>query len=143
MIEFAQSLGYETANSTWEQLFNQWLLNEFEPKIGLLPTIVVDFPARISPLCSVKPNQPELAQRFEIYLNGIEVANGNQEKTDVQSIRQAFLNEKQVRLDQNLAVPPIDEEFLISLTKLKNQQVAGIGVGLERLWMILLGENQL
>jgi len=143
MQEFAISQGYNTADSTWEQLFNQWFLNHLEPKLGNLPTFLIDFPARISPLCSLQASRPELADRFEVYLNGIEVGNGNLDQTDSVEVKVTFEAERNWRQSQKLPAPEIDQEFLTSLDQLQGQNLAGIGLGLERIWMILADEAQI
>lgn len=137
--QLAKNLGYQTYNSTWEQLFNQIFIDLLEPRLAHQPVFLIDFPARISPLCKPKTDQPFLAQRFEFYLAGMELGNGNTEQTDARTVRQHFTKEQNFRIKNNLPVPKIDEEFLQVLENLDQtgQEFAGIGLGVERLAMIL------
>lgn len=137
MQVFAAKLGYETAQATWEQLFNQCFLNELEPRISAQPTFLIDFPARISPLCAVQSTRPYLADRFEVYVAGMELGNGNQEGTDAASVEKAFQAETKNRHDEGLSTQPIDQAFLKDIASLAGQDCAGIGVGVERLMMLL------
>jgi len=134
----AKDLGFSTKNSTWEQLFNQIFLEKIEPTIGNQPTFLTDFPAQISPLCKSKKKQSDFAQRFEFYLAGVEIGNGNTEQTDVDKVKKAFHQEKQYRIEQNLPLHPIDQEFLKALELLHKtgKSFAGVGLGVDRLAMI-------
>jgi lysyl-tRNA synthetase class 2 len=136
--DLAKSLNYETAGATWEQLFNQIFMNRVEPNLGLAPFFLVDFPAKISPLCQPKSNRPHLAERFEFYLDGLEIANGNSEQTDPQIIQQHFEQEQQYRRQHNLPAAPLDQDFIQALSKLhqSGRTYAGVGLGVERLAMI-------
>lgn len=137
--QIAKQKNYQTANANWEQLFNQIFINEVEPHLPKKPFFLIDFPAKISPLCQKNQQKPYLANRFEFYLAGVELANGNDEEIDAKLVGQKFLAEKKYRLANNLACHAIDEQFLDALEKMQasGQNYAGIGLGLERLVMIL------
>jgi len=139
LIKAAQSKGYTTNAATWEQLFDQIFLNEIEPRLPLTPFFLVDFPARLSPLCKTQATQPYLADRFELYIAGMEIANGNNEQLNARFVKSAFEQETGIRQSQGKQVPPIDEEFIEALEKLEKQgqPLAGIGVGLDRLAMLM------
>lgn len=140
----AQARGYQTQNSTWEELYNQLFTNEIEPRLPKTPCFVVDFPAQISPLCTRQTDHPQLAQRFEFYLAGLELANGNQEQTDAQLVADRFHQEEIYRQHQHLPQAPIDEDFLSALGQMSALgQFAGIGLGVERLAMLLAGVSKL
>ncbi len=141
----AQAKGYQTQQATWEQLFNQIFTNDIEPHLPLKPCFLVDFPAKISPLCATQKNNPHLAQRFEFYLAGLEVANGNTEQTDSRQVKQYFNKEQRYRKRCQLSAPPVDNHFLQALEKLSHRQqpLAGIGLGVERLAMILADSDRI
>jgi elongation factor P--beta-lysine ligase len=141
--EVATQKGYQTFGATWSQLFDQIFLNEVEPHFTAQPFFLTDFPARLSPLCKVNTAKPYLAERFECFVAGIELGNGNNEGTDVQTIRTAFEKEKAQREKNNQGAPPIDEGFLTALKKLAGEQWAGIGLGIDRLAMIMAGESSI
>lgn len=143
MTDTAAKKGYKTANANWEQLFNQIFLNEIEPNLGNNPCFVVDFPSRISPLCTPKKDDSRYSQRFEIYLAGMELGNGNTENTDVSAIKSVFEEEKKRREVTRELAPPIDDVFLDSLEKMQSQSYAGIGLGVDRLAMIIANANDI
>lgn len=136
LFAVADKKGYSTQNTTWGALFDQIFLNEIEPHLPSVPLYLTDFPARISPLCTPRNDKPYLAQRFELYIANIEIANGNTENTDTKTIKQVFEQEKSYRQQHNILTPPIDQEFLESLEKMQNISYAGIGLGLDRLTML-------
>jgi elongation factor P--beta-lysine ligase len=136
MIETAKNKGYHTKNASWEQLFNQIFLNEIEPHLGPDPMFITDFPACISPLCKKKIDSPDFAERFEFYINGIELGNGNTENTDIEDIKKSFESEKKERLKNNQLIPQNDDVFFNSIKKMQSKRYAGIGLGLDRLAMI-------
>ncbi len=134
MIQSARKRGYETEGAEWDHLFNQIFLNEIEQHLPKAPFFLIDFPARMSPLCQPQKDQPELAERFEFFLNGIEIANGNTENTDAEKLKKHFAEVQRHAHQQQ----PIDEDFLNSLHQLDIQKkpYAGVGLGIDRLAMI-------
>lgn len=138
----AKSRGYNPADSTWEQLFNQIFLNEIEPFLPQEPFFLTDYPARLSPLAEIKKDKPNFSERFELYINKVELANGNTENIDMQSVGKSMKDEKKYRLEHKLPTHPIDQEFLQSLEKLPHP-TAGVGLGLDRLTMLLNNEDAL
>ncbi len=139
IMKVCQQLGYTIENATWEQLFDQLFLNEIEPHLPTQPFFLLDFPARLSPLCKVNPDKPYLAERFEVFIAGMEIGNGNTENLDVDLIEAAFAQENQYRLAQHLASHPIDHSFLDAIKTLAatDESFAGIGLGLDRLVMLM------
>lgn len=139
----AKLKGYQTNNALWEELFTQIFVNEIEPHLPHHPHFLVDFPSRSSPLCLANPKKPYLAQRFELYIAGVELANGSPENTDTKAVRLAFIAEQKRRAKIGQRVPALDEVFLTDLHKLKlsNKSYPGVGLGLERLIMILSGKQ--
>lgn len=139
--QIAQQKGYDVKDASWSQLFDQIFLNEVEPHLPKSPFFLTDFPARTSPLCTVKKDTPYLAERFELYMGGIEIANGNTENLDVKMITSAFKSELQQGKSSDQSVAPIDQSFLDAIAELQknNTSYAGIGLGIDRLTMILAG----
>lgn len=134
MNEVASKKGYVVGKETsWHELFDQIFVNEIETGFPKEPFFLTDFPARISPLCEKNSDDPSLADRFELYINGVEIANGNTENTDTESIRSRF------EIEHKKTGMPIDEEFLASLEKMKDTSYAGVGLGIDRLAMIYSG----
>jgi len=131
MRETAQKMGYTVAGgTTWEELYTQLFVNEIESRFSLKPFFLVDFPARISPLCKAQKDRPLFAERFELYVHKMELGNGNTENTDIELVRTTFEEESKK------TGMPIDKEFLSSLEGMKNDSYAGIGLGVDRLVML-------
>ena len=143
LVTLAKEKGYETKNATWEQLFNQIFLNEIEPHLGTEPVFVTDYPSCISPLCAPKTGDPDFAERFELYIDGIEIANGNKQKTTIEDIRNVFISEQKLRKEKGIISPPIDEVFLKALKNLQTKNIYGVGLGIDRLGMVLSGAKDI
>ena len=135
----ADARGYNVESSDWEQLFNQLFLNEIEPQLPTGPYFLIDFPARLSPLCQPCADRPWLAERFEAYLGNLELGNGNSEQLDSNAVRQLFTAEIARRQAANEPAPLLDEEMLASLETLaaENPRWAGMGLGVDRVAMAL------
>lgn len=117
--------------------FNQYFLNEIEPKLPKDKAVfVTGYPSFLSPLAkSVIASEAKQSLRFELYINGIEIANGCTENTDSDSILKAFEAEKAYRLKHYLPLHPIDTSFVSNSSKLK--LCSGIGVGIDRLLKLI------
>ncbi|MCJ7739746.1 hypothetical protein MUP32_00310, partial [Candidatus Microgenomates bacterium] len=83
--------------------------------------------------------KPDFAERFEFYLDRMEIGNGNTENTDAEEVKKTFLAERKQREKSKMPIPPIDEEFLEALGKMKGKNYSGMGLGIDRLVMILGG----
>lgn len=137
----ARKRGYTTQKATWNELFDQLFVQEIESTLPLRPYILTDFPARLSPLCEIKKDEPYLAERFEFFIAGMEIANGNNENTDVTAIRARFTEENANRIKAGKDPLPVDEEFLAALLAMAKTGAAyaGIGLGIDRLAMLFSG----
>jgi elongation factor P--beta-lysine ligase len=142
MKEVAGQKGYSVENASWEQLFNQIFLNEIEPHIPYIPCFITDYPSRISFLCTSQKENYEFSQRFELYMAGIELANGNTENTDIKSIRTVFLEENRKRKKMS-GMLPLDEEFFESIRNMSDATFAGVGLGIDRLSMIFSNKKNI
>jgi len=139
LFDVAKKLGYTVENASWRQIFDQVLVNEIESKLPKDPVFLVDFPSRISPLCKKKADARHIAERFELYIQGVEIANGNNENTNVSEIREALKKET------GEGRSPLDTHFLDALQRMHDSgnTFAGVGVGLDRLMMVLMGEEKM
>jgi len=104
------------------------------------PTFVMDYPAVYSPLSKVKFSQPEIAERFELYMNGIEVCNAYSELNDpeLQRIRFVQQMEEKTKGDNGSETMPYDDDFIFALEH-GLPPTGGLGIGLDRLVMVLTG----
>ncbi len=104
-------------------------------------TFVYDYPASQASLARLNPQEPRLASRFELYYQGIELANGFHELANSQEQRQRFQAENQQREDNGQQQMPLDENLLAVLDKLPD--CSGVALGLDRLLMLKLGAGSL
>jgi len=101
-------------------------------------TLVHDYPASQAALARLKPGHPDLAERFEVFLGGTELANGYRELTDAADQRQRFDRERQRRLAAGQTDMAIDTRLLEALAA-GLPECSGVALGVDRLLMVLLG----
>lgn len=121
---------------------NILLTHLIEPHLGQQqPTFIYDYPASQSALARINPENPEVAERFEVYINGTELANGFHELANSNEQRQRFLADLEQRKRLGLPVLPLDERFIDSLDDLPD--CAGVALGIDRLLMLKLGAKSI
>jgi lysyl-tRNA synthetase class 2 len=114
-----------------------------EPHLGTGKlTFLYDFPISQASLANVRQDNPPVAERFELYINGIELANGFQELTDAQIQRERFEQDLLVRQKKGLANVPIDENMLDALED-GLPDCSGVALGIDRLCMIIMGVSDI
>jgi lysyl-tRNA synthetase class 2 len=124
------------AGDTWDDTFHRVFLTAVEPKLGRgRPTALLDYPARMSALARLKPSDPGVAERFEIYVAGVELCNAFSELTDPAEQRRRFEADQAERRRLGRPIYPIDEKLLAALGALP--PCAGIALGIDR-WLLLL-----
>jgi lysyl-tRNA synthetase class 2 len=113
------------------------------PKLGRdRPSFICDYPASQAALARLKPGEPKVAARFELYLQGVELANGFHELADAGEQRTRFEQDLKTRRDRGLPLAPLDENFLEALGQ-GLPECAGVALGFDRLVAIALGAEQL
>jgi len=105
-------------------------------------TVVHDWPASQCALAKIRPGDPPVAERFELYLGRFELANGYHELTDAAEQRQRFERDLQLRQARGLPLPPLDERLLAALAA-GMPECAGVALGVERLLMALAGTGRI
>jgi lysyl-tRNA synthetase class 2 len=109
------------------------------PRLGWeRPEFMFDFPASQAALARVRAGSPPLAERFELFWKGLELANGFYELTDAREQRSRFLAHQQARRAEGREVPPYDERLIAAL-EAGLPDCAGVALGVDRLLMLLLG----
>jgi len=98
-------------------------------------TVVHDWPASQAALARVRPGTPPLAERFELYLGAVELANGYHELNDADEQRARFVRDHAVRQARGAMLPPLDQRLLDALPALPD--CAGVAVGVDRLLMAM------
>jgi len=115
--------------------FDEVLTAQIEPNLGKeQPTFLYDYPLALGSLAQAKKEDESVAERFELYMAGIELANAFTELTDVEEQRRRFAKEEDNRRRAGKLPYPVPEPFLESLLSL--EESAGIALGLDRLVMI-------
>jgi lysyl-tRNA synthetase class 2 len=127
----------DTQNLDRDTCLQLILSHQIEPHLGQTrPLILTHFPASQAALARLHPDNHQLAERFEVYYHGLELANGFAELTDPLEQRQRFEQDLAKRRALNLPPVPLDERFLAALTA-GLPACAGVAVGLDRLLMII------
>lgn len=126
--------------SSDEERFFRLLVDAVEPAIAALrhPVFLVDFPAPLASLARLKPSDPRVCERFELYVAGVELCNGFGELTDPVEQRARLLADQAARAAQGKPVYPIDERFLDALEE-GMPPAAGNALGVDRLVALCLG----
>jgi lysyl-tRNA synthetase class 2 len=131
------------AGDSWEDLFFRVFLDRIEPKLGVgAPSILYDYPISMAALARPKPEDPRLAERFELYVASLELANAFGELTDAATQRARFLADLQKKRARYGITYPIDEDFLAALAH-GMPQSAGIALGVDRLVMLATGATHI
>lgn len=106
-----------------------------EPRMGQGLVFVTDFPASQASLARLRSDNPQVAARFEVWLDGIEIANGFYELADAAEQRQRFMRDNERRRQAGLDPVPMDEHLLAAL-QAGLPDCAGVAVGIDRLLMV-------
>ncbi len=144
LAEAARPLGIAPhAGDAWEDLFFRIFLERIEPHLGMgAPTILYDYPISMAALARAKPGDGRLAERFELYVCGLELANAFGELTDATMQRRRFLADQEKKRQRYGIAYPIDEDFLAALAA-GMPESAGIALGVDRLVMLASGAERI
>ena len=135
-----EKLGTLSYGNRVAQLFEVWVERKWDPANTRLwqPTFVVDYPVEISPLAKAHADHPRVADRFELFVAGMEIANGFSELNDPLEQRRRFLDQLEERERGDLEAHQMDEDYVRALGH-GLPPTGGCGVGIDRLAMILTG----
>ena len=130
------------ADDTWSDIFSKILVEHIEPHLGQgRLTLLFEYPAPEAALARVKGADPRVAERFEIYACGVELANGFGELTDADEQRRRFhlaMDEKARRYGERY---PLDEDFLAAVARMP--EASGVALGFDRLVMLASGAQRI
>jgi lysyl-tRNA synthetase class 2 len=129
-------------DDTWADVFSKVMVEKVEPQLGFgRPTILCEYPTPEAALARPKPGDPRVAERFELYACGVELANAFGELTDAAEQRRRF----QAEMDEKARVYgeryPVDEDFLAALAHMP--QACGSALGFDRLVMLAAGASRI
>ena len=139
LIAAARSIGVWTGpRDSWEDVFFRIFLAKVEPSLGAgAPTILYDYPASMAALARLGPDR-RFAERFEVFVCGLELANGYGELTDPAEQRARFEADRALGTELHGRAYPVDEDFLAALES-GLPDCAGIALGIDRLVMLTVG----
>lgn len=131
----------------YEDLFFKLFLNFIEPKLGVeKPIFVYDYPKRMSSLSKTCAHDPRYAERFELYIGGLEIANAFGELTDPTDQKQRLEADKELRGKLGKEVWDVDPEFIKALRALNAEDlpgVSGIALGVDRMVGLFTGAHDI
>ncbi|MFQ5879233.1 MAG: lysine--tRNA ligase [Dehalococcoidia bacterium] len=131
----------ELAGKGRGKLIDELLATFVEPKL-VQPTFLLDYPVELSPLAKRKPDNPRLVERFEGFIAGMEVANAFTELNDPVEQRQRFQEQARLRAAGDEEAETVDEDFLVALEH-GMPPTGGLGLGIDRLVMVLAGQTSI
>lgn len=140
LLARARERGFDPPPSctSFDDVFFSIFLTAIEPSLGWTrPVFLVDWPASMAALAKLRSDDPRVAERFELYVAGRELANGYHELNDAAEQRRRLVAEQELRRRLGKAVYPLDERFIEAVGRMP--PAAGVAVGLDRLLMILGG----
>jgi lysyl-tRNA synthetase class 2 len=123
------------------RLLDELISTFVEPKL-IQPTLLVDYPVDMSPLAKKKPDNERLVERFEAFAGGMEIANAFTELNDPLEQRERFIKQQKGRQAKAEVKEVIDEDFLLAL-EYGMPPTGGLGVGVDRLVMVLTGQQSI
>lgn len=121
-----------------KNIFDEILVDHIEPNLGIrVPTFLYDYPAALGSLARLKAKDQYVAERFELYIGGVELANGFSELTDPEEQRRRFEKEREILREKGSDPGPMPERFLEDLDQIP--AAAGIALGIDRIVMLFCG----
>ncbi len=130
-----------TPDHSWAQLVDELVSDQVEPTL-IEPTFLFDYPVEISPLAKDHRETPGLVERFELIIDGMEIANAFTELNDPDEQRRRFEAQRRLALAGDDEAQPYDESFVEAL-ELGMPPTGGIGIGIDRLVMIMTGRRSI
>ena len=142
MRDKMEKLGLEVdPEKNWARLVDELISTFVEPNL-IQPTFLRDYPVSMSPLAKTKPGEDRVVERFEAFAGGMEIANAFTELNDPLEQRERFEQQQKERQPESEVAETIDEDFLLAL-EYGMPPTGGLGVGIDRLVMLLTGQQSI
>ena len=123
----------------WGKLVDELLSKHVEPKL-IQPTLIMDYPTELSPFAKPHRSEPDVVERFEGFIGGMEIANAFSELNDPDEQRSRFEQQKRLAVAGDDEAQPYDEDYVEAL-EYGMPPTGGLGLGIDRLVMILSGRS--
>ena len=131
------------AGDSWEDVFFRIMFEKIEPRLGMgRPTILCEYPISMAALARAKPGDPRVAERFELYVCGVELANAFGELTDPDIQRERLVADMNLKDELYGVRWPVDDDFLGALDH-GLPDCSGIALGFDRLVMLASGASHI
>lgn len=134
--EIAREMKLEASDKTPEKKMLDQIFDKYVTEKLSEPTFVMDYPAEYSPLAKSKPDQPDIAERFELYINGMEIANAYSELNDPEEQKRRLDKQMDEKKKGDDEAQEYDGDFITALEH-GLPPTGGLGIGIDRLVMIL------
>jgi lysyl-tRNA synthetase class 2 len=130
---------FETENLTWPQLVDDLVSKSVEPKL-IQPTFITDYPKDLSPFAKDHRSEPGLVERFEAFVNGMEISNAFTELNDPDEQRARFEAQMRYAAEGDDETQPMDVAYIEALEQ-GMPPTGGLGLGIDRLTMVMTGKS--
>jgi len=139
-IAAANSVGvYPKKEATWGEVLFQIFDEKVESTL-IQPTFIIDHPIEVSPLAKKSPRDPRLTERFELFINGWEMANAFTELNDPIDQKERFMRQVELRAAGDEEANMMDEDFVFALEN-GMPPTGGVGIGIDRMVMLFTGAD--
>ena len=131
-----------TPDDSWSDIFSRVLVEKVEPRLGFgRPVFLTDYPACEAALARISPRDSRVAERFELYACGVELANAFGELGDPAEQRRRFEEDMKIKARIYGEAYPLDEDFLAALAEMPES--SGAALGFDRLVMLACGAERI
>jgi lysyl-tRNA synthetase class 2 len=141
MVDFCKEHEIELESQTYGKVIDEIFKQFVEPNL-IQPTFVIDYPKEISPLAKSKPDNPQIVERFEVFISGLEIGNAFTELNDPIDQRARLEAQAEKRKLGDLSANQVDEDFLEAM-EYGMSPTGGLGLGVDRIVMLFTNSHSI